>query len=232
MGRFLTSSPYLDLFERSSQDRMRRFFLADLAPLGVLREYPKGSSVDHQRMGRSMGVVVRGCLSKAMVSYGGRDKLLYFLRPGEIFGEMDLIDGGAFPYTLFARERSLVSFVPAAEVDRVLLERPEAHKFFVHSMTRKFRIVALQLANSVFNQAKGQVAEALLRLHACSDPSESQEVCIRVTQQELASNIGCSRVTVARALKELLEEGVINRRGRELLIVDMEALISLRDGVR
>jgi uncharacterized membrane protein len=57
-------------------------------------------------------------------------------------------------------------------------------------------------------------------------------MALSVTQQELASNIGCSRVTVARALKRLEREGVVERRGRELVVSDLEALVRLRDGIR
>ncbi|MCX7828126.1 MAG: Crp/Fnr family transcriptional regulator [Thermanaerothrix sp.] len=228
----MDGSIYSDLFDQLSQERMRRFFLEEVAPLGVLREYRRGSSVDHEFAASSMGVVVKGCVSKSMVSSGGKEKLLYFLRPGEIFGEMDLLDGGSFPYVLCARRNSSVAYVPLREVQSLLELRPEAYRFFIHSMTRKFRIVALQLANSAFNDAGGKVAEALLRLCSCLEPSEVSRMAVSVTQQELASNIGCSRVTVARVLKRLEREGVVERRGRELVVSDVEALMRLRDGVR
>jgi len=229
MGRF---DLYGDLFDPASQGRMRAFFLNDVAPLGVIRDYARGTSIDHLSMRASMGVVVRGCVAKSLVSCGGREKLLYFLRPGEVFGEMDLLDGGSFPFVLQARERSSVSFVSKRDVEALLDRRPDRYGLFVHSMTRKFRIVSLQLANSVFNGSLGQVAEALLRLASCSDPSGDGPVVLRLTQQELASNIGCSRVAVARALRELIEMGVIERRGREMVLRDLGRLSGLRDGVR
>ncbi|EHM10487.1 cyclic nucleotide-binding protein [Thermanaerovibrio velox DSM 12556] len=147
---------YSDLFDQRSQEVMRRFFLEEVAPLGIIRDYRRGSSVDHESATRSMGVVVKGCISKSMVSAGGKEKLLYFLRPGEIFGEMDLLDGGSFPYVLCARMKSSVAYVPLCEVESLLASRPESYRLFIHSMTRKFRIAALQLANSVFNDAGGE----------------------------------------------------------------------------
>lgn len=223
---------YSDLFDQRSQEVMRRFFLEEVAPLGIIRDYRRGSSVDHESATRSMGVVVKGCISKSMVSAGGKEKLLYFLRPGEIFGEMDLLDGGSFPYVLCARMKSSVAYVPLCEVESLLASRPESYRLFIHSMTRKFRIAALQLANSVFNDAGGKVAEALLRLCSCLDPSEAGGMAVSVTQQELASNIGCSRVTVARVLKRFEREGVVERRGRKIVVSNLEALTGLRDGVR
>ncbi|WP_425358254.1 helix-turn-helix domain-containing protein [Thermanaerovibrio velox] len=57
-------------------------------------------------------------------------------------------------------------------------------------------------------------------------------MAVSVTQQELASNIGCSRVTVARVLKRFEREGVVERRGRKIVVSNLEALTGLRDGVR
>ena len=49
------------------------------------------------------------------------------------------------------------------------------------------------------------------------------------TQQDIASRVGATRETVARALGQILSTGVVQRRGRTLLIRDREMLEELSD---
>ncbi len=216
------------VFDEKRQIEMRRFFREVLAPMGARESYGRNRVIDWRKHGDSFGIVVSGKVSKGMISSGGKEKLLYFLRSGEIFGEMNLIDGGSLNYILYSKEPSVVSYVGSGTVEVVLSKNPEAYRYFIHSITRKFRIVTLQLANNVFNDARGRVAESLIRLFACSDTEDKDMtegmITTALTQSELAYNVGCSRVTVARILKSFFDEGLLGRVNRKIVIKDLDGL--------
>jgi CRP-like cAMP-binding protein len=75
-----------------------------------------------------------------------------------------------------------------------------------------------------------RVYRELLRL-AEPDPVDSAAWLIPAlpTQQDMASRVGTTRETVARALGQILTTGVVQRRGRTLLIRDREMLEELSE---
>lgn len=229
-------SYYSDVFDEKKQNEMRTFFIDVLAARGTVKSYDRNDVISPANPGDSFGIVVEGKVSKAMISVSGREKLLYFLRPGELFGEMNLMDGGSLNYVLYAKEPSSVSYVSRSILDEELCRNPDAYLYFIHSMTRKFRIVALQLANNVFNDSTGRVADALIRLSACSDTRDVDMtegmITTALTQSELAYNVGCSRVTIARILKSFFDEGLLERANKKIVIKNMEGLAKYTDRVQ
>jgi CRP/FNR family transcriptional regulator, cyclic AMP receptor protein len=75
-----------------------------------------------------------------------------------------------------------------------------------------------------------RVYRELLRL-AEPDPSGAGawRIADLPTQQDLASRVGATRETVARALSQILSHGVVQRRGRTLLIRDRGILEELSE---
>ena len=73
-----------------------------------------------------------------------------------------------------------------------------------------------------------RVYRELLRL-AEQDPGDARawRIAELPTQQDIASRVGATRETVARALGQILTTGVVQRHGRTLLIRDRQMLEEL-----
>lgn len=217
---------YNDLFDENRQSLMRDYFLNKLSTLGNIRSYKKNELLDID-LDNYFGIVVSGVISINILSSKGNEKLLYVLRPGEIFGEMNYFCGGSKLTMAIVKERAKVSLVHKDIVEQELSKNPKIYRYFIHSITRKYRILMLQLTNNVFNDSIGRIADALLRLASCSKGASGtcrlllDEV---FTHQELASNIGCSRITVTRCLNRFIDEGVISYEGKKIIINDPAAL--------
>lgn len=227
---------YQDVFDDKKQCAMRNYFLTELAPRGNRRHYEKKALIDYGLTARAFGIVVSGKVTKSIVSSKGNEKLLYTLRPGEIFGEMNLFCGGGLNFLVRVKEAATVSYIGADLLQAAVTAQPTAYPFLINSITRKFRIILLQLTNSTFNDSTGRIADALLRLAACSDSLDPdrrpQMISTPFTQSELAHNIGCSRVTVTRVLKKFTAENLIGTQDRKIVIRDMEALAKYTDRVQ
>lgn len=226
---------YQDVFDEKKQTEMRNYFQNDLSKLGVIKTYRKNHFIDSNCC-NSFAIVLKGKIVKSIVSSQGREKQLYILRPGEIFGEMNLLGGGALHYVCRVKENAQISYISKEVLDKTIENNSEVYKYLINSMTRKFRIVLLQLTNNTFNDSRGRIAEALLRLTACSDNANVEEntsiISTVYTQNELAHNVGCSRVTVTRVLKKFVQEKLISIRNRKIIINDMDTLASYTDRVQ
>lgn len=205
---------------------MRDYFLNRLAKLGIVRKYSKNQIID-LHSDDYFGIVIKGIVSINVLNSNGNEKMLYFIRPGEIFDEMNYFCGGSKPTVARVKEAAQVSIIYKPVLEEELEKNPEAYRYFIHSITRKYRIVMLQMTNCVFNDSIGKIADALLRLASCSiGAGETERMLIDTpfTHQELANNIGCSRITVTRCLNRFIDEDIIGYEDKRIIIKNSEAL--------
>jgi len=216
---------YNDFFDDNRQLIMRKFFLDNLSKIGTIKDFKKNELINIKSESY-VAIVLKGHITQSVISTKGHEKLLYVLRPGEIFGEMNFFCGGTDSIIAKGKTDGQMSVITGDTLEKALEMHPEIYRHFIHSITRKFRIILLQLTNSIFNDAIGKICDALLRLYSCADRTESGQASINLplTHQELANNIGCSRITVTRCLNKLLDENVISYENKSIVINKPEVL--------
>ncbi len=203
---------------------MRRYFLR-LGKKGLLKKYSTGEMVEIDTRD-NFGIVMEGKFKQSLYCLMGSEKCLYILQPGEIFGEMDFFTCGRNNIIGRAMEKSVVSVINRNVIEEELKTERTGYNYFLHSVTRKFRIVMLQMAGLVFNDSLGKLAEILLRLAS----QEGREVCngvmidIKLIHEDIASLIGCSRATVTKGLNKLKNEGIIEIENKKITIYHPEEL--------
>lgn len=223
---------YENLFDNKRQWEMRKYFIELADRIGIKKVYKKNEIVKCETE-NYVGIVTKGILYQNVISSKGQVHSLYLLRKGEIFGETFYFCGGENNILAMAKEEAEVSFLLRERLEAELSKNPEGYRYFIHSITRKYRIVMLQLTNNIFNDSIGKIADALLRLSSCTeaDPSGRDIVSIPFTHQELANNIGCSRITVTNCLNRFLDEKIISYDNKKIVINDMKALKKYIDAI-
>ncbi|MBU5485102.1 Crp/Fnr family transcriptional regulator [Clostridium sp. MSJ-11] len=208
---------YESFFDNDRQSFMRNYFLNELSKMGKIEKYKKNEIIDIEG---NVGIIVKGVVKQSIISVKGDEKLLYLIRPGEVLGEMTYFCGGKDYIVTIAKENSQIAIINRDILEMELSKNPEVYRHFIHSMTRKFRIVMLQLTNNMFNDSIGKIADALLRLSACAEIDSKERISVNMiyTHQELANNIGCSRITVTRCLKKFQDEGIISYENKNIII--------------
>jgi CRP-like cAMP-binding protein len=204
---------------------MRDYFLNTLSKLGRIQKYNKNELVD-TNWELYVGIVVKGVVAESVISLNGQEKILYLIRSGEMLGEMIYFCGGMDSIASTAKEYVEISIVSKEILERELRLKPHIYKYFMHSMTRKFRIVMLQLTDKIFNDARGQLADALLRLSSTAEIDSTGTVTVNYvfTHEELSNIIGCSRITVTRCLNDFIKSGVICYSAKKIIINNPEVL--------
>lgn len=216
---------YEDLFNQKKQSEMRSYFLQIAHTKGIIKSYKKNEIINFES-NDFIGIVTKGVLSQSVISEGGHVHSLYLLRKGEILGETYYFCSGENNISTSVKQDAQVSYLLKNDIEAELNVNPQVYRYFIHSITRKFRIVMLQLTNSTFNDSTGKIANTLLRLSACSeiDPLGRARVNMTFTHQELANNIGCSRITVTNCLNKFLNEEVISYENKKIIINKPEVL--------
>jgi CRP/FNR family transcriptional regulator, cyclic AMP receptor protein len=191
--------------------------LEEISRVAVPRSYPKGVRVFHEGDHSDACYIVRsGDLRVTREHPDGRAIALATLGPGDIFGELAMLDGEARSASVEALTECQLLALPAADVRRLLRGSSEITVKLVFALTRRLREANERIARQSFQTVPSRVAGVLSQLTAEEAPLQGREgVTIRMTQADLAQLAGTSRESVSRFLAVLERAGVVHvGRGR------------------
>ncbi|MEA3076223.1 MAG: family transcriptional regulator, cyclic receptor protein [Actinomycetota bacterium] len=194
--------------------------LGEVAATAELRSLRRNDLVfDESSEPDELYVVRSGRIAIANTSVDGRESVMALMEPGDLFGEMPLLDGGRRSAGARALEPSELVAVPYGVVEKILKDRPELLWGVVRLLAQRLRTTDAALADSVFLDVTGRTAKRLLELAGDAD-----EFVLPVTQEELAGMVGASRERVNKALSAFIRLGWLEQADRRYRITDREQL--------
>ena len=153
----------------------------------------------------------QGLVKIVTFSSNGNERILDIPKSGQFFGEQ-VMDHQFYFSSAYTIEDSVVYYFPLPTIQQILLRSPEVSHLLMHSMIQKIRLLAGNIMLSSFS-AEQRIAAALLDIY-----HNNHGKSILITQQELASYIGLTRITIYKVLKEMKEDKVIDMRNRTITI--------------
>ena len=164
-------------------------------------------------------LVLTGRIAIAHESDDGRESLLTLMEPGDLFGELGCLDGGARSTQARALKESTLLVMPYRELQRLYENHPEALWSAVRLLARRLRATGRALSDTVFLDVMGRTAKQLLAISAGEDDFE-----MPLTQEELASMVGASRERVNKAIHAFERLGWITLENRHYKITNRKNL--------
>jgi CRP-like cAMP-binding protein len=179
--------------------------------------------------GDSVYFVNGGRLKVSKVTRDGKELTLAYRVPGEIFGELCLIEGGPREEMSEAMENSLISVVDRALFDQILTKEGLISSRLVKVVAQRRREVENKIEQLIFKDVNAKLAELLLRLgdeYGIED-ARGVLVSLKITHQEMANLIGSTRETVSLTLSQFKRRGFIHTEGRKVILADRDGLRAL-----
>lgn len=199
------------LFSDLGEEELERF-----SHVAVPRSFPAGTRVFHEGDDSDACYIVKeGSFRVTREHSDGRAITLATLGPGEIFGELAMLDGDKRSASAEALTDGDLLALPANDVRALLARHPEISLKLVAGLVRRLRAANVRLSRQSFQTVPSRVAGILAQLsrEAQDGEGEDAEVTIRMNQTDLAQLAGTSRESVSRFLAELERAGVV-RSGR------------------
>lgn len=201
------------LFAELDEAELERF-----SRVVVPRAYPEGTRVFHEGDHSDACYIVRsGTFRVTREHPDGRAITLATLSPGDIVGELAMLDGevrSASVETLGGEGELLA--LPASDVRSLLERHPEITVKMVAALTRRLRAANERISRQSFQTVPSRVAGVLSQMVDEDDggaDGTKREITIRMNQADLAQLAGTSRESVSRFLADLERSGVV-RAGR------------------
>ncbi len=176
--------------------------LAELAARGLSRRYRKGTVlIEEGDRGDALYIILSGRLRAFSSAANGREITFGIYGPGEYLGEMSL-DGGTRSASVETLDASLCSVVTREILNRFIDERPSFAFELLTKVIRRARAATLSAKNLALNSVYGSLKQLL---ESASRPATDGTIVIdeRLTHQDIANRIGCSREMVSRVMKDL-----------------------------
>jgi CRP/FNR family transcriptional regulator, cyclic AMP receptor protein len=203
------------LFSDLEEAELERF-----SHVAVPRSFPAGTRVFHEGDSSDACYIVKdGSFRVTREHSDGRAITLATLGPGEIFGELAMLDGDKRSASAEALTDGELLALPAGDVRSLLGRHPEIALKLVAGLVRRLRAANVRLSKQSFQTVPSRVAGILAQLSRESQDNGTGEVTIRMNQTDLAQLAGTSRESVSRFLAELERAGVVRSgRGRVTIL--------------
>jgi CRP-like cAMP-binding protein len=157
----------------------------------------------------------------------GKQAVLALIDPGELFGELALIEPTQRDEYAEAMEHSTVVVIPTEEIQRLIDEHPRLSIGLNKLLGLRVQRFNRRLKSLLFRSNRERVVHLLFDLadkYGKYLQDGSLAIGIRLSHQELASIIGSTRETVTLVLGELQEEGAITVSRKEIILHEVGKL--------
>ena len=144
--------------------------------------------------------------------------------PGEIFGEMSLLDGQPRSAGAVCLEATTVLALNQDDLDGILDTSPHLAKNLLRILSGRLRHTAGYAGDLAFLDVSGRVAMRLLDLAERSGAEACDEIDLNLTQIELATWVAASRESVNKTLNTFRARGLIAMDDGRIAILDRRGL--------
>ena len=176
--------------------------------------------------GDNVYLLKAGVVKISKYSDNGKEIILGMVNPGEIFGEMALIEKGPRDHVAEALMDSYVCIIHRNNFNRYLQHNPEMSLRLTKIFGLKFKTLGQKVEDLVFRNVYQRLATLILHLHDAYGYQKNDKtyIYIKLTHYDIASLIGSTRETTTASLNDFKREGLIGFDGRKLVILDKEGL--------
>lgn len=156
----------------------------------------------------------------------GKQAILAFIEPGELFGELALLGEAEREEYAEALEKSSVVLIPRDVMQHLVEANPHVSMGITKLFGLRRRRIERRLKYLLFRSNRERLIHLILELSEQYGlgTAEGIELKIKLSHQDLASVIGSTRETVTVLLGELQTEGLLKLARRKIVVVDIEGL--------
>lgn len=132
--------------------------------------YRKGQIIFAQgTQGHEMMVIARGAIKITTVSETGKEAILNYLKEGQVFGELALVDGKPRSASAVAAEPSEILVLKQRDMIPVMKDHAELSLAIMQELARKLRKTTADYEDLVFLDVAARLARYLTRIMDASD---------------------------------------------------------------
>jgi len=177
----------------------------------------------------SVYLLKKGRVKIANSAPSGKEVTFEILEPGEVFGELEVLEDTPRSTSAEALDDTLICVIPRKDFDQYLAMHPHVTVKLTKLIGLRLRKIQSRVEDLVFRDVPARLAHLLLELRKTDGVIDEQGIRLRakLTHQEMANLIGCSRETVSTIMGQFRDDGLIEADGRSITILNEKGLSRL-----
>jgi CRP/FNR family transcriptional regulator len=208
------------IFSALSQDE-----LGELSALAIERSYETGEFVFWEGDAPEwFYVVAEGRVKVLKQSAAGKEFIVAFFGPGEMFGEVAVFEGRPYPASAQAVSRSKVIGIERGHFLSFLAKRPDVALRIILVLGGRLHDAQNRLRDIAVERVDQRLSRTLLMLSARLGSE------LPFTRQEIAEMAGTTTETAIRFMSRLKDGGIIRSTRGKTIILDETKLRLLSEG--
>jgi CRP/FNR family cyclic AMP-dependent transcriptional regulator len=176
--------------------------------------------------GNSLIVVISGTIKISVSSPDGRSAILNLIGPGEIFGEVAVLDGQARTADATANSNCEIYVIDRRDFIPFVRSQPALAMKFIELLCTRLRWTSDQVEEVILQNLPGRLASALLRLtekHKLAPAGRT----IAITQQEISEMVGMTRESINKQLRAWAARNWVRLEHGAIVVLDVASLREL-----
>lgn len=177
----------------------------------------------------SVYLLKRGRVKIANTAPNGKEVTFEILEAGDVFGELDVLQDAPRSTSAETLDDALICVIPRKDFDQYLAMHPSVTIKLTKLIGLRLKKIQSRVEDLVFRDVPSRLAHLLSDLGKTEGVADKQGVRLKVklTHQEMANLIGCSRETVSTTMGQFRDDGLIQMDGRTITILSEKGLSRL-----
>jgi CRP/FNR family transcriptional regulator, cyclic AMP receptor protein len=178
--------------------------------------------------GNSLYAVISGTVKISVSSPDGRNAILNLVGPGELFGEMSVLDGQPRSADATANTNCEIFVIDRRDFLPFVRSQPTLAMKFIELLCARLRWTSDQVEQVILQDLPGRLASALLGLVEKRKP-EPESHTIPITQQEISEMVGMTRESINKQLRAWAARNWVRLEHGAIVVLDPAALRELAE---
>ena len=166
--------------------------------------------------GSSMYFLVSGSIKLFKINAEGKEAVIRFVEPCELFAEILLYMKNRYPVNAMAIQPSQLLAINAKQLFGFIKQKPEFAMKIIERLASRTKYLMKMIENLTLSDVRGKF---LNYLRFMKRQSKEEDITLPVPKGELALLLGIAPETFSRLLKKLSKEKLISVKGRKIKIL-------------
>src|SRR5450755_1850524 len=178
--------------------------------------------------GNSLFAVISGTVKISISSPEGRNAILNLIGPGEVFGDIAVLDGQERTADATANTNCEIYVIDRRDFLPFVRSQPALAMKFIELLCTRLRWTSDQVEEVILQNLPGRLASALLRLtekHKLAPAGRT----IAVTQQEISEMVGMTRESINKQLRAWADRKWVRLEHGAIVVLDAGSLQAIVD---
>ncbi|MCA9905350.1 MAG: Crp/Fnr family transcriptional regulator [Anaerolineae bacterium] len=165
-------------------------------------------------------IVQTGWFKAVKTSPDGREQVLSFIGPGEVFNAIGVFVESANPATVIALEAGVAWAIPQPAMLKLLDDHPQLARVVIRRLAGRVQQLIAMVEDLSLRSIEARLARYLIEQSSADQLQRPRWA----TQAELANRLGTVPDVLHRALRSLAKDNLIRVERHQIQILDYEGL--------